>query len=245
MPKLKFETYDCLRTDNPKFQHLVGKAKMSYSAYTSWKELKYRGEFIAQKFLKEVVAGGMFADYGSACGEFIEHSGDVAKVRAEIAHLLSESDIAILTGVVDSATEGSEYEREIVLDRGDYVIHGFIDECSILDDASLFVKDFKTGNDKKVKMYSDFKQYQQTGLYAHALIQEGEHVGGCGVVLLDRKGNNTTVGDKNVLRLTGTITDVPTPYDPEATEAWLKKDFDKVAKEISDFRRFYNKFFPV
>lgn len=247
MPKLKFELYTTVQTENQKFTHLLGKPQMSYSAYGSWTTPEYRGEFIAQKFLGLKVPGGIFPDYGTAAGEFIELNGEQPDPEDEHSvtcrELLSPEDIAHLQTIVPRP-EGAEYEREILLDRGHYCIIGYIDETSITDTGGLRIRDFKTGGEKKKKDYADMETYKQTNLYSHAVTLEGETVDDADVFLLDRKGNNIFKGDKNVLRLTGKFEEIPTPYDAEATEEWLDTKFDVVAKDISDYIRFFKKIFP-
>lgn len=238
MGKKIFKLYSVLNTDNPKFEKYNGLPYMSYSAYNSWMEDSYRGAFIAAKFLGIPDDGNIFTDFGSGCGEFLETKG--MKVELKVAPLLSEFDIETLNNVV--IPEDSEFERMIVLRRKDYVLMGYIDRCTRNAEAKLDVVDYKTGGAKKAKEYGGVT-YNQTRLYSHSLtVEEGEEIGYVGVELLHRKGNNLIPGDKNVLRLEGTIEEVPTPYNPQETEFWLE-GVDKVAHEISDNLTFYNKFF--
>lgn len=241
MPKKPFNLYSVVKTDNPKFQAYRGMPQMSYSAYTSWTNPKYIGEFIAQKFLGISLPSGIFADYGTACGEFIELNGEMPTDPDSIRcrELLSESDIKYLKLV--ERPEDSEFEREILLNRGKYCVIGYIDRCTTLADLKLHVRDYKTGSTAKAAEYGSLK-YQQTNLYAYALESEGEEVAQCDVELLHRKGNTVDPDSHNRLRLVGTSEIIDTPYTKERAEKFLK-EMDKVAQEIADYAFFMNKYF--
>lgn len=238
MPKQKLRLYRTVDTDNPKFGKYNGKPQMSYSAYTSWKEPTYKGAFIADKFLGIPDTGNIFTDFGTGVGEYLEtrHADEV-----KISELLSSSDISIMDSVPQQ--EGTVFEREVFIHREelDYCLIGYIDEATPNDVAKINVIDSKTGSAKKGEYYAG-SDYNQTRLYAYGLEQEGEEIGEVGVRLFHRKGNNITPGDKNVIRLEGTVEYIPTPYSEEETEVWLK-DVDKVAKEISSYLTFYDKYF--
>jgi hypothetical protein len=207
-------------------QH-VGKPKLSYSAYNSFCEESYKGEFFANYFLGIRSEGNIFTEYGSKCGEYLE--------KLEKSDL-SEFDISVLEKI--ERPEHARYEVEVVIDRGSYVIQGFIDQEFKVPDG-LVIKDLKTGAiDKKAKDYAS-EDYQQTTLYAYQRELEGENVVYSGVMLLDRKGNGQ---EKYPLRLTGEIADIPTPYSTERAEEFLKK-FDKVAMQIEEYYKTYKKIF--
>ena len=207
-------------------QH-VGKPKLSYSAYNSFLEESYKGEFFANYFLGIRSEGNIFTEYGSKCGEYLE--------KLEKSDL-SEFDISVLEKL--ERPENARYEVEVVIDRGSYVIQGFIDQEFKVPDG-LVIKDLKTGAiDKKAKDYAS-EDYQQTTLYAYQRELEGENVVYSGVMLLDRKGNGQ---EKYPLRLTGEIADIPTPYSKERAEEFLKK-FDKVAMQIEEYHKVYKKYF--
>jgi len=238
----KLRLYSTLETDNPKFKKDNGLPRMSYSAYTSWKSDMYRGAFIADKFLGIPDPGNMFTDFGSGCGEYLEAKG-MKDEKAETSALLSPSDLETLNKV--NLPEGSVFEREIILKRetkfGPYFILGYIDRETQTPECLLDIIDYKTGGAKKSKDYSG-SEYNQTRLYAYAREKDGEEIGYVGVELLHRLGNSLVPGDKNVLRLEGTIEEIATPYDVRETEFFLE-GFDKVAMEISDNLTFYNKYF--
>lgn len=209
------------------YKKYEGMPKLSYSAYNSFCEESYKGEFFANYFLGIRSEGNIFTEYGSKCGEYLE--------KLEKSDL-SEFDISVLEKI--ERPENARYEVEVVIDRGSYVIQGFIDQEFKVPDG-LVIKDLKTGAiDKKAKDYAS-EDYQQTTLYAYQRELEGENVVYSGVMLLDRKGNGQ---EKYPLRLTGEIADIPTPYSKERAEAFLKK-FDKVAKQIEEYHKVYKKYF--
>lgn len=210
-----------------KYPQHVGKPKLSYSAYGSFTEEAYRGEFFANYFLGIRGEGNIFTEYGSKCGEYLE--------KLETSDL-SEFDISVLSQI--TRPKEARYEVEIVIDRGSYVIQGFIDQ-EYLGEKGLVIQDLKTGAiDKKAKDYAS-QDYQQTTIYSYQREKEGETIAYSGVILVDRKGNGQ---EKYPLRLTGEIAHIPTPYSVERAEAFLEK-FDKVAKEIEAYHKVYKKYF--
>lgn len=211
----------------PKFEKYNGKPKLSYSQITSFKDPLYRSQYILNYFFGIPDPGNIYAFFGGQVGEYIETNGEI------IGDMLDEGTMKVLDDL--ERPEGSEHEVEIVIDRGDYVIQGFIDRMYPVD-GGIEVLDFKTGNiDKKAAFYGS-QDYQQTTLYSYALEQEGHTIKKSFVKLLGRKGNNM---GGNMLRLSGAIKDIPTPYSQERAEIFLAKT-DKIAKEISDLYETYN-----
>ena len=212
-----------------KYPQHVGKPKLSYSAYNSFNEQAYRGEFFANYFLGLKSEGNIFTDYGGKCGKLFETDTDSSD--------LSEFDVSVIKGIERPAN--ALYEVEIVVDRGLYVIQGFIDREYLDLEGNLVIDDLKTGSiEKKAKDYAS-EDYQQTTLYAYQRELEGEHIAYSGVILLDRKGNGQ---EKYPLRLTGQIECIPTPYSKKRAEGLLKK-FDATAKKIEEYHKIYKKYF--
>ena len=219
------------REDNPvpeKFKQFIGRPALSYSSYSSFIEDNYRGEFFGNKFLDMPRESTIFTSYGSSVGMY-EETGLPQE-------FLSAFDMEVLNRE-NPANPLAEYEREIVIDRGSYIIYGFVDR--LLDGV---LQDFKTGAiDKKAKDYAS-EDYNQTVLYTHGLLQEGVEIKDVGVILFDRKGNSLKEGDKNVLRLTGDIEYIDTPYSVERAEKFLKK-MDETALKIEEYYKTYKKYF--
>ena len=212
-----------------KYPQHVGKPKLSYSAYNSFNEEAYKGEFFANYFLGKRGEGNIFTEFGGKCGTLFETDTETSD--------LSEFDVSVIKGLERPAN--SLYEVEIVVDRGSYVIQGFIDREYLDTEGNLVIDDLKTGAiDKKAKDYAS-QDYQQTTLYSFQRELEGEHIAYSGVILLDRKGNGQ---EKYPLRLTGEIARIPTPYSKKRAETFLKS-FDKTAKKIEEYHKVYKKYF--
>lgn len=214
-----------------KFPQHEGKPKISYSQYNSWLEDSYRGAYIGKYFIGVPDDGNIFTSFGGFCGEYLEKGVDESGY-------LDKEDIKWLDTV--ERPENAEYEREIVLDRGNYVTQGFIDQNYEVDEGMIVI-DFKTGGDKK-KVYYASKKYQQTTLYCKALVEEGEKIHYSGVQLLPRKGNKLDKSADHPMRLVGKPIPVPTPYSEERAEAFIK-ELDKVTEDISNHYQCYLRFF--
>ena len=197
-----------------------GKPKLSYSQYTSWTDPKYHMQYRSQYFGGVRDGGNPFSDFGGEVGVWLETDGK------DSGPMLSERDVEILTSV--ERHSDAKYEVEIVVDRGWYVIQGFID-YEVLLKGGLNIKDYKTGAIAKKEEFYGSDEYQQTTLYAYQREIEGEKIAYSGVTLLDRKGNTF----QNIpLALTGEIMEIETPYSKERAETFLKK-MDSVAEEIA------------
>lgn len=217
-----------IKADTPEEYHrYAGMPKLSYSQYTSWKEPAYKNDYIRQYFLGEKQEPNVFAQFGSACGQYLEN----LTVDRE---WLSDVDVSTLSLI--ERPENAIYEGEIVIDRGDYVIQGFIDQEYMLD-GKLVIRDLKTGNvDNKVAFYGG-EHYQQTTLYSYARMLEGFEIGYSGVILLGRRGMGTRQWR---LKLSGVIKEIPTPFSVErATKALAH--IDAAAHEISNAYKLFKK----
>lgn len=219
------------REDNPvpeRFKKFIGRPALSYSSYNSFIEDSYRGEFFGNKFLKLPREGTIFTEYGTAVGTYQE--------TGKVQEYLSSFDMEVLSKETP-ANPLAEYEREVVIDRGSYIIYGFVDRL-----LNKKLDDFKTGAISKKKADYESEDYNQTILYTHGLLEEGLDIQEVGVILFDRKGNTLEQGNKNVLRLTGEIEYIPTLYSKERAEKFLKK-MDETALRIEEYFKIYLKFF--
>ena len=212
-----------------KYPQHVGKPKLSYSAYNSFNEEAYKGEFFANYFLGIRGDGNIFTDFGGKCGVLFETDTETSD--------LSDFDVSVIRDIERPAN--ALYEVEIVVDRGTYVIQGFIDREYLDVEGNLVIDDLKTGAIKTKKAFYGGDEYQQTTLYAYQREAEGEHIAYSGVILLDRKGNGQ---EKYPLRLTGEIEHIPTPFSKKRAEVFLKS-FDKTAKKIEEYHKVYKKYF--
>ena len=214
-----------------------GKQKISYSQLGSFKEYKLG-------YLRDYILGvgtddsGIFALYGGFCGKYFEDG-----TRDEY---LTDSDIEVINRI--PKFESSKYESEIVIDLEpfglkDCVLQGFSDH-EYQQDNKLFIDDLKTGNSANMQTkYGDMNKYFQTRLYAFQRENEGYEIGGCKVFHLGRKGNNLIIGDKNVLRLSGELDLIETPYKREDVEKYLKEVVVPTCIDISEYYSIFLKFF--
>lgn len=212
--------YEVNENTPEKYRKFEGRSKLSYSQYTSWVDPLYKLDYIQQYMLGFPRTSNIFAEFGSACGAYFE--------KLEVDYeLLSNRDVSVLEKLV--RPDDAVYEGEIVIDLGNFVVQGFIDQEYFVKNL-LTIEDLKTGNTgNKVSFYGGPK-YQQTTLYAHTRILEGYELGYSGVTLLGRKGR----GDQsNPLYLTGDIIRIPTPYSKERAEMAMSH-IRAAAYEISE-----------
>lgn len=217
--------------DNPfgNYPQHVGKPKISYSQHNSFNDSMYKGSYFGQYFLGVPDDGNIFSDFGGKCGEWWEK---------EECSDLSENEIKVLQDTLDRP-ENARYEVEVVIDRGDYVIQGFIDQEKEIEPKVLNIIDLKTGNHKDKPKFYGGQDYQQTTLYSYQREKEGNTIAYSGVILLERKGNGS---DKYPLKLSGKVMEIPTPYSKERAEKFLTK-MDETVAEISKYYQTYLRLF--
>lgn len=225
---------------NPENDVYLGLPKISYSQLGSWKDLKYRKDYFKKYFAGMSLPSGVFAEYGTACGKFMESFGQTKdETKSVRLPMLSNFDVEVLKQI--EYPDNSVYEEHIVIHREDlgYVIEGFADRI-IYEENNIIVEDFKTGNlDNKVDFYAS-DDYMQTRLYAYRKIQQGYNLKDCRVLMLGRKGNGSP---NHPMRLSGETKYIPTPYDEAKVEEFLK-GIDETIKEISEYYQTYLKLCP-
>lgn len=229
-----------------KFRHHNGKPKFSYSQYTSYNDSQYTNQYILQYIFKKELPDNFWAVFGSYCGTALEYRMKPENADKKDAILLKDAfeyfnkkDIETLYKADTMFPENAVYEREIVLDRGSYVIQGFIDVNYTKHNKEI-VLDNKTGNKNSKTKGTDFyksDKYGQTRLYAKALKDEGEDIGYVGVVFLDRTYQGEFTDP--ILHLSGDILNVETSYCEDKVSILLK-DIDRTVKEVSDLKTTYD-----
>lgn len=232
MTKTKIELPKVYENENGNYPQYLGRPKLSYSQYTSFKDDLYRGRYISNYFMGIPDPGNIFSDYGGKCGEYLE--------KQDISDL-SEFDREVLDSI--HTPENSRFEVEVVVDMlpltgVDFVMQGFIDRESKTDHG-LYIIDFKTGNHTDKAEYYASEEYGQTTLYSFVRESEGEEIAYSGVILFERKGNGM---EKYPLRLSGEVKEIETPYSKERAMK-LFDDIAKVTVEISDYYKLYKKYF--
>ena len=152
----------------------LGKFYMSYSTSEGFQ--KYIEDFIKYKILKLDQPKKIYAEFGTYCGEALEHG----KFPDENPNGFEGQENFDFSRRV----EGNEYEKMIIIDRGEYCILGFID---IYKEGSL--GDQKTGGKDKDKDYLK-EDYTQTVLYAHGVELQGEEIKETYIDFIRREGSH-------------------------------------------------------
>ena len=214
-----------------------GKPKTSYSMCNSYDEEEYRDDVYIQYFLGIRLPSGEFAEFGTSVGEYIEFKAKGDKVTG----VLSEKDISILDEVVDYPNN-AEYEDEIVIDFGEFVMEGYADRIVYDNDNVVHVLDYKTLNiDKKSEYYAS-DEYLQTVLYAYQKEKQGFKIGDVEVFGLGRKGSSLDGTGNFKMRLSGEYKVIPTPYDKKRVKLALDKirtTTEKISKDYGIYRKYF------
>lgn len=230
------KVYEDRNKTNPQ---LIGKPKLSYSQYTSYKDPLYRHTYYVQYFSDIRLPSGEFALFGNGCGNFIaDFAEKVDPVRIEN---LSTEDIQILLDKVDFP-DNCIYEDEVAMDLGDICLEGYIDRTEYLEDKEVIIRDYKTLNIEKKSAFYASKEYGQTALYCLYKEQQGYKIVGSEVFGLGRKGTSFNGTGNFKMRLSGDTVIIPTPYSTERGEE-VVADILKVANMISDDYKIYLKYF--
>jgi len=217
-----------------KYPQFVGRPKISYSQYTSWNEAQYKPDYIVQYFSGIKQEAGIWANFGNNVGDYISHKAEGKEI---ICEMLSNEDKLFLDGL--DYPENCVYEDEIIIECDGFVIQAFTDRTEHIDDTTVGILDYKTGNTAAKKDYYGGDSYHQTALYSIGKEREGKSIAYSKVHILGRKGNGTP---KYPIRLSGELLEVDTPYTRERGEKIIA-DITKTAKEISDLYKCYKKYF--
>lgn len=205
----------------------LNKYYISYSTASSWAD--YRGDFIKQKLAGIKLPDGVYSSLGNYLGSAVE-TGEFPKENPW--GFTGQENLSLIT-----RPEGAKYERMILIDRGEYVIIGFIDIMHEYEPGVVSVEDLKTGGSGKEKEYMK-EDYVQVILYAYALEKEGYKIGRTGVWFVRRTGSHI----KPPLHISNEQFRIPLEYNPQRVDFALKK-MDKDVQEISEYVKIYQKFF--
>jgi hypothetical protein len=206
----------------------LGRPYISYSTMESWNE--YREDFIKEKLVKLPQPFGIYKEFGSYLGGAYE------------AGVFPEDNPYGFIGQenIDWSkyrNEGAEYEKLIIIDRGDFICVGFIDKFERLEDGSIHVQDLKSGGAKKEDKYSS-DDYKQVTLYSHALEELGEKIGRTDVLFIRRENSHV----RPPLKISKEQFYIPITHTKEKVDKSLKA-MDKAVKEISETKTVFDKFF--
>lgn len=196
---------------------------ISYSSVGSW--FDYKDNFIKEKLVGIKLPQGIYACLGNYVGTAIEHG------------YFSEENPYGFVGqeninLEDYRKPNAEYEKLIIIDRGEYIIIGFID-VYFEEDGKKYLLDNKTGGKSKEAVYSS-EEYLQTVLYNYALNGECE----TGVNFIRREGSHVNpplkIGKEQFY--------IPVEYNEKRVKTALDK-VDKAVKEISEIKNVFDRFF--
>lgn len=196
----------------------LGRKYVSYS--TCGSVLDYEEDFIKNKLLGIKSEGSVYVKLGSWFGEACE-TGVWPSKNPEGFTGKENIDLSKIR------KKGDKYEKLIIIDRGEYIVVGFIDIWRKDSEGKVEIRDIKTGADKKVKEYQSL-EYTQVVLYAHAEELKGEEIGYTGVEFFERTGSHV----KPPLNLSGKYVKVPLEYNEERVKYALSK-IDKAVEKIS------------
>lgn len=204
----------------------LGKFYISYSTVSSWED--YRTDFIKQKIANITLPDSVYSKFGNWVGESVE----LNVLQANNYGFTGGDNISMIR-----REPSDKYERMILIDRGEYVIIGFIDILREPEPKVVDVEDIKTGGSGKEKGYTEEK-YVQVVLYSKALQDEGYTIRNTGVWFCRRTGSHI----KPPLNLSTEQFYIPLEYNQERVDYALNK-VDRVVKEVSEYWRTYKKFF--
>jgi hypothetical protein len=166
-----------------------------------------------------------YAEFGTSIGVARE-TGDYSIFNIETKEILDNI----------ARQDDCIYEREILLDMGEFVVQGFIDELTPTSTEQEYViVDNKTGGKGKDADYKS-KDYLQTVIYRMALEQEGVKVVDTQIRFFLRLGSHF----KPPLRLDGTVFMIPIEYNEERVE-YAKAKLRRIASEISELYEVFNR----
>lgn len=241
LPK-KYEIKD---TTPKKFHKYKNLPKLSYSQISSWNSTQYKTQYILGYIFNIKDNGNGFSKFGTQVGTALEYGLDIKKANGEDRKVLEEAfehfnelDLKTLEKVNRLSNKNSEFEREIVLDMGEFCLQGFLDRTDRREDNKLDIYDYKTLSIKSKANFYKSEEYQQTRFYAKSLEMEGEEIGYVGVIGLDRTYAGTY--EDPILHLSGEVIEIETPYDRSNIEKFLDKA-EKTAIEISSLKDTYDK----
>ena len=203
----------------------IGKPYLSYSTHSSYND--YFGDFIKEKLVGIDLGEKIYADFGVFVGEAIENGK-----FGDNPHGFTGQENLDLT-----REEGVEYEKMILIDRGSYVIIGFIDIYKEVDDKA-YIKDVKTVGKGKEEQYKKDK-YIQCVLYSHAIELTGKKIGGMSIKAIRRENSHLS---SEPMHISKEQFEIELPYNKKRVDYALKT-MDKTATEVSELYKTYKKYF--
>lgn len=201
----------------------LGKFYISISSVESW--LEYKESFIKEKFVKLPQPFGIYKEFGTYLGEAMEKGQFGDNPHNFVGQENFDLDVM--------RPEGAEYEKLIVIDRGEYIIIGFIDRYIRVEKGAQ-VLDLKSGGKTKEAKYQS-EDYVQVMLYAYAL---QEPIDKTSVYFVRREGSHINPP----LKISKEQFEIPLEFNVKRVKYALYK-VDKAVREISELFTTYQKYF--
>lgn len=202
-----------------------GKPYISFSQWKNFRAIKSfnlgvegRMEYMLEYFMGYKFKGKGWGQFGKEVEAYI--------ADREFAKNFTEKEKSILSGVKTLGV----FQQYFEIDMGSFVIIGYIDD--MLEDVSV-IRDYKTASKNSAKQYYE-DDYWQLDLYAIWVYQQTGKIPKLEVVVIERAGNCSYKGGREVLSVAGEVWEIPRETSVERME-WLKDSFTETATEISEY----------
>lgn len=224
----------------PEHEQYIGKPQLSWSQVEKWRntakesfaKVDGKVDYILSYFLgidNSSIQLKLYGDFGSEVEDCV-CKGDCGNFdSAEIKTLKEISPLG-------------NFQKEIVIDFGDFVLLGYIDDCSPIKNNKIkLVRDYKAKSENSKKDLHSPKKLQLP-LYIGALERKGIKVGGAEYCIIERmetlglyKG-----GDRSNLKVAGRVWYEPFIYTQETIDTAFKI-VEETAVDISRYYSIYQK----
>ena len=208
----------------------IGKPYLSWSQVESWRDKKGFNMGNHPGWLEYMVKyffGHKFPDMG--WGQF-GHEVEDYICEKKGAEFFTDEERETL----DKISPLGVFQREVILDFGEFVLLGYIDDHSPVEDnvVSLMV-DYKTKSENSKKDLHDGKKLQ-LDLYTEYLLRQGYDVKQVAYVIIERLGGGECMrgGGRGVLKVGKRIWHEEYTWSKETIQRALKI-VEKTAQEIS------------
>ena len=208
-----------------------GRPKLSYSQHNLWNEAKGfntglipgKYEYIRKYFMWEKYEDIGWGQFGNETQQYIQqrlHKNNFSAEEKKVLDTIEPLDI---------------FEKEFIIDFGDFVVQAFLDDIS--EDHAL-VRDYKTASDNsRQKYYED--SYDQLDVYALAIYKEKGFIPNAELIIIEREGN-AYKGGRKVLKVGKNVWTHEIKMNKQKLNN-IEKAMRKTAKEISEYYKVYLK----
>lgn len=225
----------------PEHKQYIGKPQLSWSQIEKWRNTKKESfnnvdgkvDYINSYFLHLDTTTpqlSMYGDFGTEVEDYICYRGS--------GNLFDADEKAVLEKIVPLG----EFQKEIVIDFGEFVVLGYIDDHSPVKRKKIeLLRDYKTKSEKsKADLHKPTKL--QLPLYVGALERRGIKVSGAEYCIIERMETLSLYrgGDRSNLKVAGRVWYEPFIYTQETIDTAFTI-VEETAKEISEYYDVYLK----